>query len=627
VSDARHISQPAVSDSDSRETHSADNFAKAVGYTPWNNRQAGEQHTRTQARQVNAGARETSWHRALINSQSFCQLMMVFFFGIAVARLWFVYPVFNNTIDEPTHIRLSSAYWSTGDCSVDPIAPPIGKIFAGLGPFLLFDERKPPDSPETRLGSVDGYLYEGGQYWPRLTAARMGSLLYLLGSMVLGMAWGYRLGGKTVALAAPFLLSITPFVLGHSGMAATDICHMLMFALACYSFYCWIDSPTLKRAILMGIATALAFCTKLSMVVLLPVLYAMIAGVRLWFQPSDRAFEWKRRIATQLVVAISCCLLSVWAIYRFETGSLVGPENPPPYQTVNRLFGESGAIHDFMERMVNVPVPAHNFWRGLQRLLVKNDGEARYFLGRHLHNRGDLRFFPLSLSVKTPLSLMCLYLIGIAAITNKVIKQRDWRPLVPLLASSLILATGMLSNINMGLRHIMPILFFLSLAAAIGVGEFWNASRFGRAPQILVAILLAGTVVESASAHPDYLFYFNALAGAHPENVCVESDLDWGQDLQRLANEIETRQIHEPIHLAFWGTALPEKHLTNTVPLEPDERVNGWVAVSVFNLKVDGTGYTWLAEYTPVAIVGKSIWLFHLEDVGTAKVEKRLAND
>ena len=43
---------------------------------------------------------------------------------------------------------------------------------------------------------------------------------------------------------------------------------------------------------------------------------------------------------------------------------------------------------------------------------------------------------------------------------------------------------------------------------------------------------------SSLLAHPDYLAYFNELAGSRPENVLLDSDLDWGQDMKRLAKRL-----------------------------------------------------------------------------------------
>ena len=45
-------------------------------------------------------------------------------------------------------------------------------------------------------------------------------------------------------------------------------------------------------------------------------------------------------------------------------------------------------------------------------------------------------------------------------------------------------------------------------------------------------------MIGSLAAHPDYLAYFNALAGDDPERIVVDSDLDWGQDIKRLGQRL-----------------------------------------------------------------------------------------
>lgn len=66
-------------------------------------------------------------------------------------------------------------------------------------------------------------------------------------------------------------------------------------------------------------------------------------------------------------------------------------------------------------------------------------------------------------------------------------------------------------------------------------------------------------IVESASIHPDYLAYFNVLAGG-PQNgqhYLIDSNLDWGQDLKKL----RTWTLHHPgvpLCLSYFGRADPE---------------------------------------------------------------------
>src|SRR5439155_1607300 len=116
--------------------------------------------------------------------------------------------------------------------------------------------------------------------------------------------------------------------------------------------------------------------------------------------------------------------------------------------------------------------------------------------------------------------------------------------------------------------------------------------------------------VATAIAHPDYLPYFNEAAGRHPEAIAVDSNLDWGQDLQRLGNAIK-RQHLEPIHIAAFGDW--RRHAPEAQALRPNERVTGWIALSETERRwKDGPGYAWLDAYRPVKRIGKSIRLYYI---------------
>jgi hypothetical protein len=114
---------------------------------------------------------------------------------------------------------------------------------------------------------------------------------------------------------------------------------------------------------------------------------------------------------------------------------------------------------------------------------------------------------------------------------------------------------------------------------------------------------------------PDFVAYFNQLAPV-PERVLAESDLDWGQDLDRLARRLEEVGANE-VHLKYFGSALLEKAgLPTYWDLDARAPVKGWVAISVHYLYLehahDGS-FDWLKRYTPRERVGKSIDLFYIE--------------
>jgi hypothetical protein len=126
--------------------------------------------------------------------------------------------------------------------------------------------------------------------------------------------------------------------------------------------------------------------------------------------------------------------------------------------------------------------------------------------------------------------------------------------------------------------------------------------------------LVASTVAIAFRAWPDYLAYFNPVAGRRPERVLVDSNLDWGQDLYRLADTVRARRI-PALRMHYFGSAnLSAVGLTNATRLARDERTTGWVAASeTFLAGVwSDTSLRWLARETPVARIGPSMRLYYL---------------
>ena len=163
-------------------------------------------------------------------------------------------------------------------------------------------------------------------------------------------------------------------------------------------------------------------------------------------------------------------------------------------------------------------------------------------------------------------------------------------------------------------------------------------------------------IIASLLAHPDYLAYFNE-AVRNPEWTLAESDLDWGQDLQRLAVKLKELNIekplspygqdqpnpsaecqykdwimwpcYEPFYLNYFGSADP--HQFDWPPYQTMEEwkpVKGWIAVSVHVETIESAGLVesyglpkgasgpldWLTKhYKPVAMAGKSIKIYHVE--------------
>jgi hypothetical protein len=96
--------------------------------------------------------------------------------------------------------------------------------------------------------------------------------------------------------------------------------------------------------------------------------------------------------------------------------------------------------------------------------------------------------------------------------------------------------------------------------------------------------------------------------------VLVDSNLDWGQDLYRLADTVRARRIGS-LRVHYFGSAnLSAVGLRNARRLGRDERTTGWVAASetfLAGVWAD-TSLRWLARRTPVTRIGPSMRLYFI---------------
>jgi hypothetical protein len=169
-------------------------------------------------------------------------------------------------------------------------------------------------------------------------------------------------------------------------------------------------------------------------------------------------------------------------------------------------------------------------------------------------------------------------------------------------------------RIDSGVRHILPI--YPPLAVLGGYAAARLVKDRSRRWMLAAGLLLVASVAaESAVAHPDYMAYFNPIASTHPENVLCDTDLDWGQDLFRLAARLRSVGVTR-ITMKYYGTApLEVAGLPSYQELSPVVPASGYVAISIREFALaharDGS-YDWLKRYQPLERVGRSIFLYSI---------------
>jgi len=136
----------------------------------------------------------------------------------------------------------------------------------------------------------------------------------------------------------------------------------------------------------------------------------------------------------------------------------------------------------------------------------------------------------------------------------------------------------------------------------------------------VVAVLLAIQVWEVQRVHPHYLAFFNAAAGGPDAGAryLVDSNLDWGQDLDNLIRYVRS-QGSDKVCIFYFGSSSWDHYKTGMygVPGSNDrkaiEELDCIVAASatpLMGLYVPPEQLAWLRARTPDTKIGWSIFVW-----------------
>jgi hypothetical protein len=506
--------------------------------------------------------------------------------SLATIAIVGTYSVFSQTWDEPATLASGMEWLSTGTYAYEAQHPPLARIASAVGPYLRgarsLGHRSMYDEGRALLG-------EGVQYRRTLFLARLGMLPFFWLLLVVCARWGAHVGGAPGATLATLFVAANPNLLAHAGIAGTDLAPAAFVAAGTYAWMRWREHPTLARAVACGAALGLAATTKFSALAFLGLAVVLGELAHTFARRRDTAAAGRRFPWRSALVAVTAAAIVVWAVYRFH----VGPLSPG-----------------------GIPIPAPELFRGLIAFFTHGSGGHPAFLLGEVRLRGWWYYYLVVLAVKTPLPLLALAVTG-TAYAIRARRTEGWPALIPIAGAVAVLVPALLSRVDLGVRIVLAVYPFLALLAARAVVAAWRAPG-ARASMLarrgaLVA-LVASTLLTPMRAWPDYLAYFNPVAGRHPERVLVDSNLDWGQDLYRLADTVRARGI-DSIRVHYFGSShLSSVGLTNARRLARDERTTGWVAASeTFLAGVwSDTSLRWLARRTPVARIGPSMRLYYI---------------
>ncbi len=545
---------------------------------------------------------------------------------LACALCISTYHVFGNFWDEPEHIAAGLVLIDRGEYRYDNQHPPLARLAAAIGPYLAGARFHGEPQP---IGEAAGreLLYDSPvSYDTVLTLARLGMLPFLLLLLAACWLWVRRWYGAPAALLTLVFLVSTPVILGHAAVVALDVPVTAMTMLALYLLLRWFQSPSVRAALRLGLAAGLAVATKMSAVPFIGVSALSLLALRLlWLRRaplpllstrSGTAMKWllPRRLGTAALALLLTGVVTV-GIYGPRLVYLTTPALAPS-PALDFVAGHHGTLHDLAYRFAaHVPLPLGFLMVPTNFLGVEwhnEHGHLSFLLGR-TDLDGWWYFYPVALAVKTPLPLLLLGLSGLALLARRGWRERNIYVIAPPACfASILVFCCLYSHINIGVRHVLIAYPLLAIGAGTAVYSAWQRWEPLLARAAIAALVL-WQVATLVYAWPDYLAYFNALAGQHPERILVDSDLDWGgQDLRRLERVLAARGVQQ-LWLGYKGTAdLSREPLPAYTLLKPNQPVSGWVAITMLTLQENQAGYGWLLRYQPVQRVGKSFDLYYV---------------
>ncbi len=536
-------------------------------------------------------------------------------YGLAMASLVEDSPVY----DEQSYITRGLGYLR-GENRHMRVGHPLG-LNALSASFLVYDStvRLPLDDPSWAETSfhrpAELFLWEIGNdvehimFLARLPTVWLGMLL----AAVAGR-WSYELTRRReAALFCLVLLAFDPNILAHTRLATTDLGIAAGATLAGYTLWRFLDRPNWGRGIMAGVIFGLLQNTKFNAGLFVPLFGFVILVCMIGRWRVERRFPWG--LTARLVITYpAAAFLTLWACYGFEIGTL--PAGLPLFP---QLAGQTLPLAHHLEQLLDIGGRVQK-------------STPSFLLGRY-SDHGWWYYFPVAFLLKTPIPTLAVIgwaLVKSVSRANRRVAKADQAvshfALLIVPAGYFIIA--LTSQINLGYRHLLPMLPFLAVwvSTQAPLLRRWAVEATTGGALLLICLVLA----------PHHLAYFNLFAGG-PQNgwrALVDSNLDWGQDLAGLRRWMVEHEVPH-VWLSYFGEARPEYYGIDYLGLEsypprlmnpearpflPSDPAPGIYAISATNLQgvlfENHDLYAWFREREVLAKVGYSIFVYSVDPHG-----------
>ena len=468
----------------------------------------------------------------------------------------------SQTSDEAFNLFGGYVYLTAGNFSIASAHPPLAKDVGAL-PLLALQPVVPPmtqaEVSDFRSGHIFLYSNRADKV---LFAARAAMTVFPLLLAVLVFLATWETFNARSAFIALVLIAFEPNILAHGPLVTNDVALACCLFAAVYAFWRYVTSPTVWRLGVCGIAGGLTLASRHSGIIIFPILFLLALvellktteahqkcdsrqdraegaadlhessgapaitshgqDVRAILPRSRRRLAFHLLLALIAVAAISIAVL--WGFYGFRYNPVAGAPAPSMAPLLGLL--QSQRVASAIAVAARAHLLPEAFLDGLA-FLFATESRPTYLLGvRYVH--GVWFYFSTVMAIKSTLGF--LLLLARAPFARSLRGRGVRREVVwMVIPAAVFLAASLTSNLNIGIRHILPVYPFLIVLAASAA--WWLATK-RRAWAIAVAGVVVIHAASSLRAFPNYLPYSNELWGGPSETyrVLSDSNVDWGQN-------------------------------------------------------------------------------------------------
>lgn len=573
------------------------------------------------------------------------------------------------TFDEVAHIPAGYSYVTQHDMRLNPEHPPLLKDLVGLPLTFLnlnFNTNNQFWSGEGLNRIWDDGQWEAGKYLLYGAGNNPGQILFwarlpiILISIILGLflfKWGKEIAGTLGGLFVLTLYAFDPNILGHNHYVTTDIGIAAFLTFAFYYILKFVKNPSWKNVGLAGFFLGLVNLAKFSSLMAYPILAAVILFyplVKKISHDKDENSKISLRLKTFLMyfgkglIILTLSMMVVWIGYALNTYRM-------PQDIINRQINFSFPTSDpnklsLYTNQVLTTINSSDALRPMAEyslgvaMVFKRvaGGNGTYFL-QNVSSQASPIYFPFVFLIKETLPFLSL--IAFACFFTLVqmfksaqsgnVKTKFKRFLQTGVASytmlSFIILYSFLSitgNLNIGLRHLFPIMPFIYLLTAKKVFDFLKSTHWTTRHQLQIMLLAicVWIVAIPVFAYPGYVSYFNEAAGGSRNgfSYVTDSNTDWGQDLGRLKEFLDKNSQIDKIRVDYFGGGNPQYYLGDKYISWWDSKrpiEKGWYAISanalqtsIYNKEKNAkNNYAWTKQYKPAGMIENSILIYYVD--------------